>query len=141
MQISYDAKKLAKVARQFKLVLISQFGSTVDGSVMTHPESDLDIAILNNAGKIADKFLQLQYEIGQAFASDKGMITIDLVDLASANSLLAYRIATHGKVLYDQDGHQFNQFYISAIKRFIDEQPLYDFEANRLAKKVKEYAR
>lgn len=136
-----NLKKIAATAKKFGLVLVVQYGSSVDKSALRHEESDVDIAVLANNGEIElNDLLKLQSEFSEAVENKKGFGEIDLVDLASVNSLLSHRIATSGRVLYDSDGHRFHKFYVSAARRFIDDKTLYDFEADRLIRKVKEYA-
>lgn len=135
MEQTSSQPSVAASARQFNLALVIQFGSSIDVNRIEHPESDIDLAYLVRPQVLTLKQeIDLQYQFAKHFEvfEDK----IDLVNLAKASSLMLHQVATKGTVLYDRDGHQFNRFYIAAIKRFIDEQDIFDLTQVMLAKKL-----
>ncbi len=130
--------QIAKIVQKFGLSLVVQFGSSLEKDGIKHSESDIDIAFLPKSNDFALKQrIDLQYELAVLFniSGDK----IDLVDLKHCNSLIAYHAITKGKVLFDSDGHQFNQAYLTAIRQRIDEADLYELQEEILNQKVRSY--
>ncbi|MBI3260912.1 nucleotidyltransferase domain-containing protein [Candidatus Berkelbacteria bacterium] len=135
----HTMSEIADIARQFGLDLIVQFGSTVAAPSFTHQESDIDIAVSASQPLTPKELIDLQYAIAKFFGVAED--AIDIVDLHRANSLVSHQVTTNGKVLFDNDGHQFNEFYVATQRRFIDEAPLYQLESDSLTRKVKSYDR
>ena len=130
--------QIAKIAQKFGLSLVVQFGSSLDKNKFEHSESDIDIVFLPKDRDFTLKqLIDLQYDLAVIFGvfEDK----IDLVNLASCNSLIAYHAANKGKVLFDSDGHQFNRFYIRAIRQKIDEQDIFELKRQLINSKVRSY--
>ena len=140
-----DRQKIAikKISQKFGLVLMLQFGSSIEeNNIYLHKESDIDIAFLSDNKDFSFKqLINLQYELAKIFSvfEDK----IDLVNLRNASSLLGRKIADSSIILYDFDHHQFNQFYIYAQKRYIEEKDIYELENHYLKQKIsrRSYAR
>lgn len=127
--------EIANIAHKFGLNLIMQFGSSLDDNKLEHSESDIDIAFLpKNHDFDLKQLIDLQYDLAVVHGvfEDK----VDIVNLKRTSSLLAFQVATKGEVLFDEDGHQFNQFYISALREKIDEADLYQLQNDILNMKV-----
>lgn len=133
-----NKSEISKIAYKFGLSLVVQFGSSLEKNGIKHSESDIDIAFLPNSNDFTLKqLIGLQYDLAVLYGVFENKI--DLVDLKKCNSLISYHIAGKGKVLYDRDGHQFNQFYINSIRQKIDEADLYQLQDEVLNKKVRSY--
>ncbi|KKP87888.1 MAG: hypothetical protein UR93_C0029G0014 [Berkelbacteria bacterium GW2011_GWA2_35_9] len=127
--------QIAKIAQKFGLSLVVQFGSSLDDSKLEHEESDIDIAFLpKNNDFTLKQLIDLQYDLAVIYGllEDK----IDLVNLKRTSSLLAYQVATKGVALFDEDGHRFNEFYVSSLREKIDEADLYQLQNDLLNMKV-----
>lgn len=127
-------KEIVNIAHKFGLSLVVQFGSSLEKGGIKHSESDIDIAFLpTNKISLQDK-VKIQSELAQLYNvfEDK----IDLVDLTKSDSLLVFQIASKSHILHDTDQHQFNQFYLTAVKRRIDEQDIFDLEKTLLGQKI-----
>ena len=139
MFVQPSVEEIRAIAQRFSLALVVQFGSSLDPQRIDHPESDIDLAFLSHPKTLSlEQEIDLQYQFAKLFGvfEDK----IDLVNLAKVSSLLLYQVATKGVSLYDRDDHQFNEFYITANKRYIDEQNLRDLQKDLLTQKVASYA-
>lgn len=140
MKNRVDKQTIHRIAQENGLKLLIQFGSTVDKNSIQHQESDIDIAFFGKNKMDYSELINLQYLLARHF--DVQEDKIDLTDLSRANSLISRRVADSGQVLFDNDGHQYNNFYLSAIKKFIDEQNLYELEKEILKEKIaKKYDR
>ncbi|MCC6619667.1 MAG: nucleotidyltransferase domain-containing protein [Deltaproteobacteria bacterium] len=73
--------------------LVYLFGSHAAGA--THPESDVDLAVLSRhpIGAMA------RFELAQALAGRLGR-EVDLVDLSSASTVLRKEVVAHGRLLH-----------------------------------------
>lgn len=77
-------------------IAVYRFGSTAQGT--THRGSDTDIAVLMRQRLSPQSRFDLQERIAARLGHD-----VDLVDLASASTVLAIQIVAGGRVLYDGD--------------------------------------
>lgn len=113
---------LADVACRHGLKLVVRFGSTVTG--LTHPGSDLDLAILferfpDSAERELDALTDLQ-------AIDCGH-AVDVVVLNRADPLLLDQVARHARLEYGSERH-FDEFRRYAFKRYHDHRPYLELE-------------
>lgn len=128
-------RNIVDIARKHGLSLVVQFGSSLEKDGLKHSESDIDIAFLPESRDFTLKqLINLQYDLAVMFGvfEDK----IDLVNLASCNSLIAYHSAMEGQVLFDSDGHQFNRFYVRAVKQKIDEEDIFHLKRQILSQRI-----
>ena len=86
--------ELESIARRHGLKLIVMFGSQVSGH--THPESDLDVAILPTHPLSWDERNVLWGELCELFQTE-----VDLSLLDHAQPLLMAEVTRHGQVLYE----------------------------------------
>jgi len=91
--------------------LVVLFGSAARGRA--RPRSDLDIAALGNDAIDLDAlYLMLAPRLG----TDR----LDLVDLGTAGSVLAFEVARHGQPLFERAPGAFRQFQALASRRYCD---------------------
>ena len=107
-------KELDQVRAKYGLSLILLHGSQIDGK--THPESDIDLAILPKDNDF--DLVGLISELIGIFQSDK----IDVANLKNANPLLLFSVAKDARLLSGEDS-DFDDFQFRAFKRYVDYLP------------------
>ncbi|MDP3990904.1 MAG: nucleotidyltransferase domain-containing protein [Candidatus Nealsonbacteria bacterium] len=114
---------IGKIAKKYSLELILLFGSQVESK--THPNSDLDIAILpkTNRDYNWDRYSSLISDFSKAFSVKK----IDLVFINEANPLLLKKICDNTLLVF---GNQktFTELRLKAFKYFQDYLPYFKLE-------------
>lgn len=125
MNINQYKLQLTSLFNASDVVLAYLFGSEAKGT--THPESDIDIAVL-----LSDQIPQVEY--GQRVVDLNtdliGIFQRDAIDVALLNTappLLAFQVVRHGVVIYDPH-HRYVSFYINTFNRYVDTQPLRDLQ-------------
>ncbi len=114
------------------LQLILLHGSWVDG--LTHPDSDIDIAVLRDQKKPAFRYVDLISDLMETFNSDR----VDLADLTHADPLLLFAATENCQLLSGNDDdlallqrlafHRYND-YLGFLKE----------ERNFIRKKLQSY--
>lgn len=124
-------EKLRTIAENFRLALITLFGSQATGK--THPGSDMDIAVL------AEKELRPRElaEIASELAAALGVKEVDITDLHNAAPLLLANVARSSQLLYEKNPSGFARFRIYAMKRFMEARPLFLMRDALLVKRFK----
>lgn len=102
-------------ARHQALRLLVLFGSRARADA--RPESDWDFGYLAGPGFDQDALLL-------DLVDELGMDRIDLVDLARAGILVAYRAAADGRALYEATPGIFERFWIDAVTFWCDIEPI-----------------
>jgi predicted nucleotidyltransferase len=100
---------LDRVAPDIELIVL--FGSRASGRA--RPHSDLDIAV-RGGGPVDLETLYL------ALAPRLGTDRLDLVDLRTAGSVLAFEVARHGQPLFERGPGTFRRFQALASRRYAD---------------------
>jgi len=124
-------KDLKDIANKYDLEFILMFGSQVDD--LTHPESDIDIAIYSKKPISEEAKIQLVYELGLILKNEK----VDLVDIKRASPLLKKRIFENYRVLYQKDRFLIYQLELNSLKEFKEARVLYDIRHERLKSMIK----
>ncbi|MDD4990012.1 MAG: nucleotidyltransferase domain-containing protein [Candidatus Pacebacteria bacterium] len=123
---------LQKIAQKYSLRLILLFGSQVDAKQL-HKESDFDVAYLSKRKLDLMEEAQMMTEMAPYFHSDN----IDLVNLKNASPLLYYAVFDNCKILFQEDELLFPTLRIYAFRKFVEMQPIYELQRQRL----REYAK
>lgn len=122
MDITLDTSH-RQVFRACGICVAYLFGSAASGA--THPESDVDVAILAHHRLRHDERRMLRAAL--ADACQKPVSAIDLADLRTANPLLGFLAVTEGMKIFgsaDADDNAFRR----AVSAHLDAQPLYDLD-------------
>ena len=106
----------SRIAEQFGLTLIIQFGSTVKGS--RGPMSDVDVFMHGSRELAPEEEAGLRAALAEALAAAEERI--DPVFLRRANALLAYEALWHGKLLWG-DVETLHELQVRAWKRLQEE--------------------
>jgi len=127
-----DKKLLEKIRKRHRLLLILLHGSQVDAK--THPESDVDIAVVRKNTSHKLKLLKLMKDLARALNTDR----VDLSDITHADPLLLYSTIKKSTLLagnkkdYDALGRL-------AFHKYSDYLPFLEKEREFVRSKLKEY--
>ncbi len=114
-----STRKLRPIAKRYGLRLIVLFGSQV--SVRLHPDSDVDVAVWSDGSLKFARRLELWQELSEAFRAE-----VDLAVLDHAEPLLLYQVARNGRLLFENERGQWNEFKGYAYRYYWDTQKFRD---------------
>lgn len=115
-------RRLNQIAKKHKLRLLVAFGSVATG--ITHPQSDLDIAVSPVAPDLPHRrYMAIERDLTRVFPNH----SIDLVVLAKADPLLLKNISATG-ILLSGTRKNYQAFKLHAFHRFQDYQPYFELE-------------
>jgi predicted nucleotidyltransferase len=124
------------VSRKRDIQAAYVFGSVVSGK--TRRDSDVDVAVLLSdrvsASKRFEYRLQLISDIGAALQRSD----VDLVILNDASPLLAHRVLSLGKLIFERSPSARIRFQVMTANRYADLVPAYETYIHYLKKSVKE---
>jgi predicted nucleotidyltransferase len=117
--MTHDSR-LPPLAHRFGVRFIAQFGSTVSGRA--RPDSDLDVAVMADRPRrrALDWQARLVVALGEALETSR---EVDLTLLNGADSLISFRVASRGRLLYEADPGAFHAFQRHASRAFDDDAP------------------
>jgi len=124
---------ISKIAVKYDLRLLLLFGSQVDGKNL-HKESDFDVAYLSKRKLDLMEEARMMTEMAPYFHSDN----IDLVNLKNAVPLLYYAVFDKCRVLFQEDELLFPTLRIYAFRKFVEMQPIYELQRQRLRERAKQ---
>ncbi|MBM3144633.1 MAG: nucleotidyltransferase domain-containing protein [Chloroflexi bacterium] len=135
-EIKQKKKKLETILSEHHVVLAYLYGSQARGEAGSL--SDVDIAVLF-AEELTEKerfqhVLQLIGELGQTFRRDD----VSVVDLAEASPLLRHRVYYEGRLLYCASETQRIHFEVTALRDYVDTQPLRRLKKKYVTKRFAE---
>lgn len=108
------APALAILRREMPdLVAVYLFGSAADGAL--RPDSDIDLAFLTREPKTREAVLLCQEALARALARD-----VDLVDLASASTVLQFQVIAEGRIVNAADPDAAALFEVRALREYQD---------------------
>lgn len=110
-----DLPPLDGICRRHDIVLLVQFGSTVDGRV--HPASDLDLSALSRKTPSISDYLALLADLEGVLPGRE----IDLSFLNTADPLFLHKILERPRLLYGPPD-RFAELKLYAFKRYQDHQ-------------------
>jgi uncharacterized protein len=129
-----DPQQLEAIGRRHGILLLLQFGSTVTGS--THPDSDLDLAILlEHPPSTLKDHAEL---IGDLQTLARGQ-DVDVAILNRADPLFLKKITEQCKLLFGSS-RTFQEFKIYAFKRYQDHRRYLALERDYVAKALRRAA-
>jgi len=131
MEIDDKKEKLMrKIAQKYDLRLVLLFGSQVDGKQL-HNESDFDVAYLSKRKLDLMEEARMMLAMTPYFHSEN----IDLVNLKNAPPLLYYAVFDKCQVLFAEDELLFPTLRVYAFRKFVEMQPIYELQHQRLKEK------
>lgn len=120
-KIFSQKNKIKKIAKRYGLILVLAFGSEVTGK--THPNSDLDIAVMVKEGFNYKNYSSLLFDFQKVFPQKE----VDLVFINRADSLLLKKILENSKILYGSK-RELNLLKIYSFKRYCDYKKYFELE-------------
>jgi len=131
--IDFDKSKLIQLCYDFDLSLIVLFGSQATGK--TRADSDIDIAVLSDRKVISPEY---KFEVWEAFLWFFKRADVDVIMLNHVPSLLGYRVAITGQVLYESRPNLWRDFRLLAFKKHADAKKFYDLKKEYIRRTVEE---
>jgi predicted nucleotidyltransferase len=120
-EVAMETPPLEPICRRHRIVLLVQFGSTVDGRV--HPGSDLDIAALTEGHPSTTDFLAVVADLQRVFPGRD----VDLSFLNTADPLFLKKIVERARLLYGSPA-RFAELQMYAFRRYQDHRRFLAFE-------------
>lgn len=100
------------------------FGSAATGR--TRPESDVDIAVLLGARLPPRRAFALRLRLITDLGSALGRPDVDLVILNDASPLLAHRVLSTGRLVFERSASARVRFQVRTASRYADAVPVYE---------------
>jgi len=129
--VKFDEIKLAQLCHNLNLSLVVLFGSQATGK--TRADSDIDIAVLSDRKAISPEY---EFEVWEAFLWFFHRADVDVIMLNHASSLLGYKVATTGKLLYEARSNVWRDFRLLAIKKHADAKKFYELQKEYVRRTV-----
>ena len=126
--------QLEVIAKRHGLRLIVLFGSQVTGR--THPESDVDVAVLARRPVSEAKRLALWRDLSDAVGAD-----VDLTLMDRVGPVLQNRIAREGRLLYEAGRREWENYRSYLVRRYWDSAKFIEATADYVARRVQEMRR
>ena len=123
------------LARAREIQAAYVFGSVASGR--TRKDSDIDIAVLIRKNSVRDTLkyrLKLMADLGSALHRSD----VDVVILNEAPPLLAHRILSKGKLIFERSASARVRFQVATAKRYSDLVPAFETHIRYLKKSVRE---
>lgn len=130
--VKFDEVKLAQLCNDLNLSLVALFGSQATGK--TRVGSDIDIAVLSDRKAISPEY---KFEVWEAFLWFFHRADVDVIVLNHAPSLLGYKVATTGKVLYESRPNVWRDFRLLAVKKHADAKKFYELKKEYVRRTVR----
>ena len=105
------------------------FGS--QATQKTHPESDLDIALVPGSPELREKKLDLYIELARL-----GFDHVDLVILDSDDIVLKFEAVRHNQLLYASPDHDHPSYYSKIIRQYFDFVPYLDVQRQAYKRRI-----
>ena len=121
--------ELDDLAESVGAKLIIQFGSTVMGK--EHWQSDLDIAVLLGRQPTLEDLSTSSTQLQKQFPGRD----VDIAMLDSADPLLAWRVATEGRLLWGSR-RAFHEWKMYAYRRYQDHRPYLALERDFVKRQI-----
>ena len=112
-----DIKILPQIFKKYpEIAAVYLFGSTATGKI--HPESDLDLAIVEKDNSIWNKKLDILADLTR-----EGFDRVDLIFLGKADIVLQYEAVRMNRVIYQSEDFDRGTFYSGIVRRYLDFYP------------------
>lgn len=131
-KFKFDAQDLAQIRKKHRLDLILLHGSQAEGK--THPQSDLDIAVLPQKKSTQLDLLTLYAELAKVLNHDR----VDIVNLKGANPLLLKAVTDKAQLLAG-DKSALENLRHKAFHQYSDYAPYLEREQKYVKERLKSY--
>jgi predicted nucleotidyltransferase len=127
------ARRLAK-RREIQAAYI--FGSVATGRA--RPGSDVDVAVLVDRRVRPSQMLKYRLRLMADLGSALRRSDVEVVILNDASPLLAHRVLSRGKLVFERSASARVQFQVRTAGRYLDLIPMFETHIRYLKKKVRE---
>ena len=124
-----EDSQLDDLAERIGAKLIIQFGSTVIGN--EHRQSDLDVGVLLGRQPTFEDLSTSSTQLQKQFPGRD----VDIAVLDSADPLLAWRVATEGRLLWGST-RAFHEWKMYAYRRYQDHRPYLALEREFVKRRI-----
>ncbi len=132
-----DRRSLEQLFSDHGVVLAYLFGSEAEDRA--GPLSDLDIAVLLDPEVRREKWSDVQLNLMNELMDLFDRNEVDLVVLNRATPVIAQQVAQHGQVLFEAHPGARVEFQVTALRRYVDTEPLRRIQDRSLYERVEEY--
>ena len=115
------------------------FGSVARGE--SGPSSDIDVAVLPKAGMDVASRNMLALDLSARLSSVLGRNEVDVVCLSDAPVRLAHGVVVDGRIVYEESRTRVAEVELSAIRAFVDFEPVIREAKRLLRERTVGYAR
>ena len=112
------------------------FGSVATGRA--RPDSDIDIAVLLDSKVQPSQFLEYRLELMADLGSALRRFNVDVVVLNEATPLLAHRVLSQGKLVFERSASARVRFQVQTASRYLDLIPMFETHIRYLKKSVRQ---
>ena len=112
------------------------FGSVVTGRA--RPDSDVDIAVLISDKAMRRGVLRYRLKLMADLMDVLGRSDVDLIVLNEAPPLLAHRVLSRGKLIFERSPNARVAFQVRTVNRYLDSQPMRNMYLAYLKKDARE---
>ena len=131
-----DRAALASLCRRRRIRRLSLFGSALKGNA--RPDSDVDIAVLISDKAMRRDVLRYRLKLMADLMDVLGRSDVDLIVLNEAPPLLAHRVLSRGKLIFERSPNARVAFQVRTVNRYLDSQPMRNMYLAYLKKDARE---
>jgi predicted nucleotidyltransferase len=112
------------------------FGSIASGR--TRPDSDVDVAVLVSGRIQPDNLFKYRLKLMADLGSALHRSDVDVVILNEAPPLLAHRVLSKGKLIFERSPSARVRFQVNTANRYADLVPMFETHIHYLKKSVRD---
>lgn len=124
------------VSRKREILAAYIFGSVSTGR--TRKSSDIDVAVLISDRISPSKRFEYRLKLMADLGSALHRSDVDLVILNEASPLLAHRVLSKGKLVFERSASARVRFQVMTANRYADQAPAYETYIRYLKKSIRE---
>ena len=125
-----DLQLLPDIFRSYSGIrAVYLFGSFASGR--THPESDLDLAIVPGSPAVRDQKVDILTDLAR-----RGFVDVDLVFLDTVDVVLKFEAVRHNRVIYCADDFDSSAFYSLTLRQYWDFLPYLDIQRKAYKQRI-----
>jgi hypothetical protein len=112
------------------------FGSQATGKVT--PLSDVDIAVRFCDALSSSEQFQIQLRLMAIISQILQQNDVDVANLNEADIVLRYQVLKNGKLIFCRDRAAKNEFFVRAIREYLDTEPMRAFHREKMKEQIRE---
>jgi hypothetical protein len=131
-----DRRVARCVSRRRDVQAAYLFGSAATGR--TRPDSDVDVAVLLTRAPAPDRALSYRLKLMSDLGAALGRSDVDVVILNDAPPLLAHRVLSKGRLVFERSATLRVRFQVRTAARYLDLVPMLETHIRYLKRHVRE---